>query len=139
MPSEDLSCKPFSQEAWVLHVQVARISDTAEQAGGLRLAHPRLASVSVARAAEGGSATVLLRLGFLNLAAQAKFSVELRLGEAVPHTPIWTVMASHACMLALFPSRPAARRLVRYMRQHCYVPAAGAGRSCWAAAAQRLP
>lgn len=51
-----------------------RIAEAAAEASGLRLACPALADV----AAEGSS----LRLVFLNLAAELKFSVLLRIGAA---------------------------------------------------------
>ncbi len=56
-----------------------RIADVAADASGLRLACAALAAV----AAEGGG----LRLDFLNLAAQLKFSVLLRIGAPRPLSP----------------------------------------------------
>lgn len=56
-----------------------RIADVAADASGLRLACAALA----AAAAEGGG----LRLDFLNLAAQLKFSVLLRIGAPPPLSP----------------------------------------------------
>lgn len=59
---------------------MARITGAAEEAGSLRLAHPRLASVAVVAAPAPAGGASALALGFLHLPAQAKFSVELALG-----------------------------------------------------------
>lgn len=94
-----ICCRVLTRQ--LVCAQVARISEAAEEVGGLRLAHPRLASVSVERAAEEGNASATLRLGFLNLAAQAKFSAELQLGEALCPLVIFPLRTSvcivHAC------------------------------------------
>ena len=55
--------------------QVARLAEVAQEAAGLRLAFPRLASME--------AAGTTLRLGFLNLSAELSFSAELHLGKPV--------------------------------------------------------
>lgn len=77
-------CHAFVNPHAVRSTWAGRIADVAAEAAGLRLACPALAAVT----AEGAS----LRLDFLNLATQLKFSVLLVIGappplSAAPNTP----------------------------------------------------
>ncbi|BDA49326.1 probable kinetochore protein spc7 at C-terminar half [Coccomyxa sp. Obi] len=67
---------PLAARLLRLRTQVARVTDAVSEAASLRLDFPRLASVEA-----GPEGT--LRLGFLNLTAEAKFSVTLHLGPAL--------------------------------------------------------